>query len=138
MANPASAPANSFILKGITTIRWGTDGFLKDAGLAGGLNTGAIVVSCKQSRRVSEMQIENNSGFEAVEIILIQGQDYDITCIDDSANTWPDTGGKLLLQGPDDQAPIEFLVVDDNYAAERKKEGQRTIKAKCFQAFTVS
>lgn len=132
MNPPASAPALAFILKGLTTIRWGTDGFLEDAGLIG-----AIVNSLKQSRMVDKSYIENNSGFKVATILLIQGQTYDITCTDDTAKSWPDTGNKVLVQGPDDTLALEFLVVEDSYSAAKKKEGERSFTAEFYTAYNI-
>lgn len=133
MARPASAPANAFIQQGITTIRWGTDGFLQDAALQNGA---AIVRNIKISRKVDKDEEPNNSGYVISVTLMIQGQKYVITVTDDTAKSWPTTGQKALIQDQDGNV-AEGLVVEDEATGERKKTGERSFTVENYTAFAV-
>lgn len=129
---PPSAPANSFFLEGISTIYWGTDGFLQDAGL-----TTALVKSVKDVEKNEIIYITNNAGFEAVIILLKQGRDIEITVVDDSTKNWPGSGGKAMWKSPDDVAAVAIFITNKDISAAQKSAGERSFKARIFTAFNV-
>jgi hypothetical protein len=124
---PPSAPNNAFVMKGLTTIRWGTDGFLQDPALQNGA---AIVRSIKPKTRKEHITEENNAGFTVMDCLIIDGRDYEITVTDDTAKSWPGVGSIMALLDSTTPTPLGCLVIDAGENYERKKSGERTISAK--------
>lgn len=124
-------PSTGFLDYGVTTIRWGTDGTL----FAGA--TSYIVKSIRCSERIQEIPIENGTGITAVEILLRDGYDYEITVVDDSNITPPEVGDVMALDNPVTGSQADFLVCNNNYNAARKQEGERVILARSFTLISL-
>lgn len=82
-------------IKGVTTIVWGTGSQL-------GSPAGAIVesIACTPKNPTGIGQIENGNGAEVADILLDDGFDAKITCVYDTAKTWPATGAAVTLTVP--------------------------------------
>ena len=127
MNNAAMSATNyspNFDVNGITTIVWGTDL----------IYAGYIVTSASQETRVSEIDIEQGTGFTAIVILLNDGLDVDITVIDDTSVTPPGIGAIVTLSSPFGSIPM--LLVKDKTDQARKREGMRTLNFKSFNAIT--
>lgn len=140
MAWPPALPSTGFVIEGVpalTTIVWGTD-WAKYGALGG-----YIVKSVRPSERVEEMRIENGTGLTAVEILLIDGQDYEVTVVDETTVLPPVASSVILLQSPfvgphaSGDGTAYFLVVNNSYNSARKQEGERVILARSFTAFSL-
>jgi hypothetical protein len=113
-----------------TTIAWGTD-FLYE---------GVIVKSMRSSRMIEEIRIENGTGLTATQILLNDGDQVEITVIDDRSIDFPDSGETISLLNPIDTAsslsnPADqelFIVVNNDYNAARKVEGDRVLLCKRY------
>lgn len=86
-----SAP--STIIKGVPTIIWGP---------ANSLNlTGAIVESISVTPKNSDpIEIEDNEGFTAVMVLLLDGFNAKISCVYDRSKAWPADGANIALNLP--------------------------------------
>ena len=88
-------PANSAIIRGVTTIVWGTQSKL-------GGPTGAIVESIditpKNANPIQE--IENGDGAAVANVMLDDGFDAKISCVYDSAKSWPATNTTVTVTIP--------------------------------------
>ena len=127
------------IAKGVTTIVWGTIPFSNS-----GTNfAGAIVKSVKATERTESIKIENGSGLTAAHVMLLDGMNWEFTCIDDSntANiTWPIAGqDNVTLQVPimgingvSSSGTATAQVINNDYNAARKVEGERVILCSSF------
>ena len=113
-----------------TTLAWGTDG----------LYPGVIVTSVRDSQMIEEIKIDNGSGITATQIILKDGEQYEITVIDDRSITWPSSGTTVTLYSPlftgGSATSVTFIVVDNAYAAARKAAGERTLLCKKYTLIT--
>lgn len=121
-ADSATTWTPNFIVEGLTTIVWGTEG----------IYSGYIVVSANQSNRVEEIDIEQGSGFEAIVILLNKGLDVEVNVIDDTAVTPPDIGDIVTLSTPYGSVPM--LLVGNKSDQARKREGMKTFTFKSFNA----
>ena len=101
------------IIKGLTTIKWGSTG-----AVASGAMTSAIVVRASYTdKNGAAIEIEDNDGFDAsVEVVY------------DSAIAWPAPGDTVSLRRPRDAAPVNCLLAAYDDSVERKKEGMLTLK----------
>jgi hypothetical protein len=82
------------VIKGITTIKWGTGSNL-------GTPSGAIVESIRVTRKNgAPIEIEGNDGFAAALVFLNDGFNATITCLYDTAKTWPADGSAVSLTLP--------------------------------------
>lgn len=112
-----------------STIRWGT----------GNTMASAIVVSIDEHEKVDPIYIEQGDGVEATRFLVKHGKVWDITVIDSGAafNSPPTVGSTVSL--PDlctgtgtgntmTVTSLTAMVIDNNYKAARKVEGQRTIR----------
>lgn len=88
-------PANSPILKGISTIVWGTTGKL-------GTPSGAIVQSISVTPKHSDTigEIENGDGAGVALVLLDDGFSARVRCEYDTALTWPAIGDTVTLSLP--------------------------------------
>ena len=87
-------PTPTASLKGIATIIWGTDGRLNGV-------SGAIVESLQITPKNSApIEIEDNAGFTAVEVVLADGFNAKASCVFDTAKTWPLEGANTVLTLP--------------------------------------
>ena len=111
-------------------IAWGTDGML----------TSTIVKSVRATQMIEEIKIEQGSGLTATQILLYDGDEIEITCVDDRSITWPLSGGTITLINPQPNGTSGtsevYQVLNNNYAIARKAEGERTILAKRYLLIT--
>lgn len=136
MAWPPAAGSTTFTARtgtgAPTTIAWGTDG----------IYASVIVVSAKSELMLEEIKIENGTGLTAETINLKDGQMMEITVIDDRSITFPDWMTTVTLIDPQPTGAggtsTTFQVLSNNYQAERKKEGQRTLQCKKYTLITPS
>jgi|SRR5581483_2907785 len=120
------------IIKGLTTIRWGTSGFGGATALAS-----AIVTSIEHSRMGGPPTlISDSAGFTQAWVGLNDGDKLVFNCVDDTALTWPAFGDDLVLKNPGESGTKSFIVEDDDTNLARKREGQRRVTA-CFYASGV-
>ena len=112
-----------------TTLAWGTD-FLYQNGQA------VIVKSMRSSRMIEEIRIENGTGLTATDVILNDGDQVEITVIDDRAVPFPDSGDTVTLFNPITESGSPdtelFLVINNDYNAARKVEGERVLLCKAY------
>ncbi len=124
MAWPPTPSAGYTINSGIgapTTIVWGTDG----------LYTG-IVKSVRSSQMIEEIKIENGTGLTAVQILLDDGVQVEVTVVDDASFAYPEAGeAATIFQGITGGSLI-FTVVENSTSNSRKQEGERTITGKKY------
>ena len=124
------ATAGTPTIKGITTIRWGT---LSTGVATGTAMAGAILKKVTHTTRGGEPTlIEDGNGFTVTAVLLHDGDSLSFTCVDDTAITWPNKGDVVSYKVPGWSATRGFLVVDNNGDLERKREGERVIKAEYY------
>ncbi len=121
-ANSAVTWSPNFVVEGLTTIVWGTEGLL----------TGYIVTSANESERVEEIDIEQGAGFEAIVILLRKGIDVELEVIDDTNVTPPTFGSVVTLSTP--FGSINALMISNKANQARKREGMRTFTLKTYNA----
>jgi antitoxin component of MazEF toxin-antitoxin module len=125
MAFPPTSNINAgYIATGTlpATIAWGTDGTLP--------NLAYIVKSVKATDVAEYIYIENGTGLRTKRIGLIQGREVEITVEDDLAISPPVKGANVNLLDPlNNFASHNFVVLDNNYNAARKQNGERIIRA---------
>lgn len=131
MAWPPALPSVGFKSEGYTTIVWGTDFASTDS------FSGYIVVSVRPAQRVENPIIENGSGLTATSILLIDGYNYEITVVDDTAVSAPASGSVVSVTVPDNASAVTMWVIDNSYAAARKQPGERTLLCRSYTLFTV-
>ena len=115
--------SQSPIIKGITTIVWGTANML-------GSPAGAIIESGTVTPKHGEpIEIEDNNGFAAVEVILDDGFNAKVHCMYDAAKVWPQAGANVVLNVPNSAAAnaaavayICLVVAMPEIIQNRKKE----------------
>lgn len=111
-----------------STIRWGT----------GNTIASTIVLSVDERQKTDKIYVEQGDGVEATRFIVNHGKVWDVTCIDSGVafSTPPTVGGTIALvdivagTGATAQMTANSYtatVIDNNYKAERKVEGQRVI-----------
>ena len=122
--NSAAAFSPNFSVDGNSYIVWGTDGIFPSY----------IVTTASQETRVSEIDIEQGTGFTAIVILLNDGLDVDITVIDDTSVNPPIIGNIVTLSTPFGSIPM--LLVKEKTDQARKREGMRTFNFKSFNAVT--
>lgn len=83
------------VIKGITTIVWGTE---SQFGSPAGAIVESIAVTPKNPTGLGE--VENGDGAGVVDVLLDDGFDAKITCVYDKAKTWPATGAAVTLTIP--------------------------------------
>ncbi len=120
-----------------TTLVWGTDG----------VYASVIVKSMRSSQMAEEIKIENGTGLTAVEILLVDGVEIEVTVVDDNSITFPLVGGTVtlfsgvtnagLLVGPgsfsnNSKVSMVMQVVNNNTSNARKQEGERTLTCKKY------
>jgi len=113
-----------------TTIAWGTDYLWED------VTGNAIVKSMRSLRMIEEIRIENGTGLTATQVILNDGDQVEITIIDDRAISFPDSGEVVTLINPitEGGTPSKetFMVINNDYNAARKVEGERVLLCKHY------
>lgn len=131
---PTANTANTFIARGSlpATVAWGTDG----------IYSGVILKSIRSSRMIEEIKIENGTGLTSEQILLNDGDEAELTVVDDRAVTFPDSGNTVTILNPitaSGNANSQTLqVVNNSYNAARKQEGERVILAKKYTLITPS
>src|SRR5678816_4099071 len=84
---PTPNSNTAFLMEGITTIKWGTDGMYSTY----------IVKSITPTDENEVIYIENRTGLKSTRVQLLQGRTYDITVIDDSAITPPKINSTITI-----------------------------------------
>jgi len=131
---PSSNIATGLGYKGAlpVTLAWGTDGLV----------VGAIVTSIRPSQMIEEVKIENGTGLTATQVLLNDGTQVEITCVDDRSFVWPASGATLTLLSPlptgGTATSITLQVVDNSYQGSRKASGERTLLCKKYTLITPS
>lgn len=87
--------APTAIIKGTTTIVWGTTTKL---GTPSAAVVEAISVTPKNGEPIAD--IENGDGASVVAVLLDDGFDAKVTCLYDTALTWPAVGDTVTLSLP--------------------------------------
>lgn len=109
-----------------TTIRWG----IKSSGVvqAGGM-FGAIVTKINhEALGGAPTIIEDDAGFAAILIMLLDGDKLTITCIDDSLITFPQKADWCSFKVPGQAATNpNFICIDNNAQLARKELGTRSL-----------
>jgi hypothetical protein len=116
-----SAPAT--IVKGLSTIHWGTFNTLN--------TTNAVVTRIGLTRKNgSPIEIEDQNGFTLTQVLLDDGFDASVTILAQSANlTLPAVGSWVLIHLPHIGANTNCLVVaGPEVDMERKREATVTMK----------
>lgn len=110
---------NSAVLKGVTTVVWGT---LSKLSAPAGAIVDAIDITPKNPNPIQE--IENGDGAAVTDVMLDDGFDAKVTCVYDSAKTWPVTNGSVTLTVPGKPgSPFTcFVTGDPQITLGRKKE----------------
>jgi hypothetical protein len=113
-----------------TTVAWGTEG----------LYSGVIVKSLRSSRMIEEIKIDNGTGLTTTQILLNDGDEVEITVVDDRNVNFPDSGNVITLLNPlpngAGATSENFQVVNNNYNAARKTDGERTLLVKKYSLLT--
>ena len=117
-------------IKGVTTIRWGTSN--PNAVLQAGLNTAIVKKITYKRLGGAPTLIEDNNGFTAILVGIKDGDELAITCVDDTAITWPDQYDIVSMKVPGQANAKNFIVIDDGIDLERKREGERSLTVNAF------
>ena len=114
-----------------TTIRWG----LRYGGDTAGTSnpnqqtgmSGAIVTRVNhETLGGAPTLIEDDQGFAAILVLLVDGDKLTLTCIDDSIITWPQKGDWCSFKVPGTSATnANFICIDNNAQLGRKEPGTR-------------
>lgn len=167
------SPSSGFQARGSepTSIAWGTDGILNLTPNSG-TTSSVIVKSVRSMRMIEEVKVENGTGITTTEIILNDGDQTEITVVDDRNISFPDSGtviallnpiggsgstinaglnnGGINLNGPGGVNGTSnnlgglagttelFQVINNDYNAARKQEGERVLLAKKYLLITAS
>ncbi len=131
---PATA-GTAFITPSI--LKWGTQPYVN-----GTFVTTCIVKSIKANPRVEEIKVENNGGFTGAEVLLYDGDDCEITVLDNtgvpnSPIAAPPIGSNVQLLLATGTNGL-MMVIDNSVAGARKEPGEWTVKAKSFATITLS
>jgi len=113
-------------IAGTTTIRWGTEHAWAPASTA-------IVLSADEAEDVEKIYLEQGEGLRATRILLKHGHTWDFTVQDDSTifATGPNVGQTVVVTNfliGGTNASNSGVIVDANYRAARKQEGQRVLR----------
>lgn len=111
------------IKKGLTTIHWGS------GSTTSGALAGAVIQRATFTPKNSDpIEIEDNDGFAKTLVLLEDGFNATVECLYDSAISWPAVGDVVSLQRPDDDAPLNCLLVSREEAKERKREATLSMR----------
>lgn len=84
----------------------------------------------------TEINIENGSGLTATLVGLQDGTEMELDVVDDRSVTFPDYFTNIALINPRvtgaGGTSANFLVINNNYDAERKREGRRTLLGRFY------
>lgn len=125
---PPVITAGTYIASNASTLVWGTDGFWGSY----------IVKSIRSTDVVENIYIENGTGIRAKRIQLWQGREVDITVVDDTAMTIPKPGTSVSFKDPISKETFAFKVINNDYNAARKQEGERVLRCECMWAIDNS
>jgi len=123
ISNEISTWSPNFTGEGPTTIVWGTEN----------IYSGYIVISAREEARVEEIDLMQGAGFTAIVVLLYDGNNVEITVIDDTAVNPPAISQIVTLLSPYGNQ-INMLCVNNNADQERKREGHRTLSFKSYTA----
>lgn len=111
-------------------LAWGTEG----------IYTGVIVKNVRASQMIEEVKIEQGSGLTITDILIYDGDEMELTVVDDRAVSWPLAGGTVTLINPqpngNNGTSELFQVINNNYSIARKVEGERTMLVKKYLLIT--
>jgi len=122
--------AGTPVIKGITTIRWGTSS--PNAVLQAGLNTAIVKKIVYKRLGGAPTLIQDNNGFTAVLVGINDGDELQVTAVDDTAITWPVQYDIVSMKVPGAANAKNFIMIDDGIDLERKREGERTMTMNYF------
>lgn len=119
------------IIKGLTTIKWGSGGALSAF-------ASAIVARVSATPKNGQsFEIEDNDGFAKAMVLLDDGFDADVECVFDSAIIWPAVGATVALKRPSDSGALNCLLTSREESNERKKEAMITLKLQYRPGITL-
>lgn len=128
-------PSTGFIARGSTpaTVAWGTEG----------IYASVIVKSIRSHQMIEEIKVENGTGLTALQVLLNDGNQIDITVIDDRAVTFPAALSTVTLLDPiaasgTVSSGTLMQVVDNDYNAATKQPGERVLVCKKYTLITPS
>ena len=127
---PVSGTTPGFVVKGKTTIQWGTDGLLSSPYPSGG--GFYTVTKFNQKPILDRTKLPNGTGITSSDIMLTDGQTWEITVRDDSTMTPPAINATISLvdalsiNGSSGQV-WTARVVDHNYDTAAKQAGERVL-----------
>ncbi len=98
--------------------------------------SGAIVKSIRSSQMIEEIKIENGTGLTAVQIILDDGYEVEMTVVDDSNVAFPQAGELITISNGTSKTDLEMTVVNNNCSNSRKQDGERTLSCKKYTLIT--
>jgi len=104
------------IIKGLTTIKWGT------GGTSSGLASAIIVRGAFTPKNGAPIDIEDGDGFSKALVLLDDGFDAKVECLYDSAITWPVVGATVALKRPTTATEVNCLLASIEDSVERKRE----------------
>lgn len=107
-----------------------------------GLYSGVIVKNVRAIPLIEEIRIENGSGNTVTQILINDGDEYEITVIDDRAISWPQPGTPVSLLNPSPNgtnATVEtYQVINNNYSVAAKAPGERSLLGKKYLLISPS
>jgi len=119
------------VIKGITTIRWGTSN-PNAVVVANSINTAIVKKIMYKRLGGAPTLIEDNNGFTACLVGIKDGDELQVTCVDDTAIVWPDQYDIASFKVPGQANAKNFCVIDDGMDLERKREGERSLTVNYF------
>jgi hypothetical protein len=125
ISNDVTTWSPYFIGVGITTLVWGTEGIPP---------SGYIVVSANEENRIEEIDISQGAGFTAIVVLINDGNNVEITVIDDTAVQPPSAGQVASFSSP--FGTINMMLVGSKADQARKREGMRTFTFKSYSAIS--
>ena len=134
MAWPPSAGSSTFAarLSTITTLAWGTDGIYANV----------IVKSIRSDQLIEEVNISNGTGLTAVQVVLNDGAQIEVTVEDDRSITFPDSMGTVTLLDPRPTGAgatsTTLQVIHNNFSSAKKQNGERVLLCKKYTLITPS
>lgn len=118
---------NSFLP---SILSWGSEGMSING------NVNVIVKTCRAIPMVEEIKIEGGSGQTYTQILINDGDEVEITVIDDRALTFPQPGTPVTLINPQPNGTNGtselFQTINNNWSGGRKVDGERTLMCKKY------
>lgn len=115
------------IIKGTsTTIRWGvsSSGVNQQGGMSGAIVTRVAHETLGGAPNI----IEDDAGFAAIMVLIVDGDKLTVTVVDDSIMTYPAKGDWCSFKVPGQAATnTNFVCIDNNVQLGRREAGTRTI-----------